>query len=147
MENTGENLRLDKQLCFALYVCSKEIIRLYKPFLKPFDLTYTAYITLMALWERDGITVKELGSRLYLDSGTLTPLLKKMEAQGFVRRQRGIENERNVYLTLTEKGRGMQQKLADVPEQVRCSALLSPDDAAMMLNALHRVLMHNAAPA
>lgn len=143
MENTDKNLRLDKQLCFALYVCSKEIIRLYKPLLKPFDLTYTSYITLMALWEREGVTVKELGNRLYLDSGTLTPLLKKMEAQGLVIRQRGIENERNVFLTLTDKGRDMQQKLANVPEQVRCTALLSHEDAAMMLDALHRALMNN----
>ena len=135
-----ENMKLGNQLCFALYVCSKEIIRMYKPFLKPFGLTYTSYIALMALWEKDAVTVKELGERLYLDSGTLTPLLKKMETQGLVHRQRGIENERNVYLTLTEKGRAMQRDLAHVPEEMRCSILLSREDIQSMLSALHQFM-------
>ena len=133
-------MKLGNQLCFALYVCSKEIIRMYKPFLKPFGLTYTSYIALMALWEKDAVTVKELGERLYLDSGTLTPLLKKMEAQGLVHRQRGIENERNVYLTLTEKGRAMQRDLAHVPEEMRCSIFLSREDIQATLSALHQFM-------
>lgn len=141
MENkVPENMKLGNQLCFALYVCSKEIIRMYKLFLKPFGLTYTSYIALMALWEKDAVTVKELGERLYLDSGTLTPLLKKMETQGLVHRQRGIENERNVYLTLTEKGRAMQRDLAHVPEEMRCSILLSREDIQSMLSALHQFM-------
>lgn len=141
MENkVPENMKLGNQLCFALYVCSKEIIRMYKPFLKPFGLTYTSYIALMALWEKDAVTVKELGERLYLDSGTLTPLLKKMETQGLVHRQRGIENERNVYLTLTEKGRAMQRDLAHVPEEMRCSILLSREDIQSTLSALHQFM-------
>ena len=133
-------MKLGNQLCFALYVCSKEIIRMYKPLLKPFGLTYTSYIALMALWEQDAVTVKELGERLYLDSGTLTPLLKKMESQGLVHRQRGIENERNVYLTLTEKGRAMQRELAHVPEEMRCSIFLSREDIQATLSALHRFM-------
>lgn len=141
MENkVPENMKLGNQLCFALYVCSKEIIRMYKPFLKPFGLTYTSYIALMALWEKDAVTVKELGERLYLDSGTLTPLLKKMETQGLVHRQRGIENERNVYLTLTERGRAMQRDLAHVPEEMRCSILLSREDIQSTLSALHQFM-------
>ena len=82
----SDELNLDNQLCFALYVCSKEIIRIYKPYLDPLGLTYTGYITMMALWEKDGVLVKDLGSRLFLDSGTLTPLLKKMEKEGFLTR-------------------------------------------------------------
>ncbi|MBP5272403.1 MAG: MarR family transcriptional regulator, partial [Clostridia bacterium] len=81
-----ELLKLDNQLCFSLYVCSKEVIKRYKPLLEPYGLTYTGYITMMALWEKDNVNVKELGSRLFLDSGTLTPLLKKLEAQGYVER-------------------------------------------------------------
>ena len=87
-------LALDNQLCFALYVCSKEIIRKYNPLLEPLGITYTAYITLLCLWEKDNVTVKELGSRLFLDSGTLTPLLKKMEGQGLLTRTRGGKDER-----------------------------------------------------
>ena len=88
-----EPLCLDNQLCFALYVCSKEIIRKYQPLLEPLGLTYTSYITLMCLWEKDNVSVKELGKRLFLDSGTLTPLLKKMEGQGLVLRTRSKKDE------------------------------------------------------
>ena len=98
-------LALDNQLCFALYVCSKEIIRKYNPLLEPLGLTYTAYITLLCLWEKDNVPVKELGNRLFLDSGTLTPLLKKMETQGLVTRTRNEKDERTVYIQLTKEGK------------------------------------------
>ncbi|MDR1748818.1 MAG: MarR family transcriptional regulator, partial [Spirochaetaceae bacterium] len=111
----GELLKLDNQLCFALYVCSKEIIRKYRPLLKPLGLTYTGYITMLALWERADITVKELGTELYLDSGTLTPVLKKLEAAGYVERMRGTDNERNVYIRLTGEGQRLKERTAEVP--------------------------------
>lgn len=135
-----ESLKLKNQLCFALYVCSKEVIRRYKPLLEPYGLTYTSYIALMALWEQDDITVKELGTRLYLDSGTLTPLLKKMENQGFIYRTRGVQNERNVYLTLTEKGRNLQYEMKNVPDEMCSLIIRDRDDLKSLLEALHEFM-------
>ncbi|MBQ5580666.1 MAG: MarR family transcriptional regulator, partial [Clostridia bacterium] len=100
MAGEDELLKLDNQLCFSLYVCSKEVIKRYKPLLEPYGLTYTGYITMMALWEKDNVNVKELGSRLFLDSGTLTPLLKKLEVQGYVERTRDPRDERNIIIRL-----------------------------------------------
>ena len=97
-------LKLENQLCFPLYVCSKEIVRRYKPFLDELDITYTQYITLMALWDKGSLSVKELGKILFLDSGTLTPLLKTLESKGFVVRSRDKEDERNVIISLTDEG-------------------------------------------
>ena len=88
-------LKLENQLCFPLYACSKEIVRRYKPFLDPLDLTYTQYITMMVLWEKKAVTVKELGEKLYLDSGTLTPVLKKLESKGYLTRERSGKDEQN----------------------------------------------------
>ncbi|MBO5329372.1 MAG: MarR family transcriptional regulator, partial [Anaerotignum sp.] len=90
-------LKLGVQLCFPLYACAKETVRLYKPYLDELDLTYTQYITMLVLWEHEKLTVKELGKRLYLDSGTLTPLLKKLEAKGLLKRERSKEDERNLF--------------------------------------------------
>lgn len=135
-------LALDNQLCFALYVCSKEIIRKYTPLLEPLGLTYTSYITLLSLWEKDNVTVKELGERLFLDSGTLTPLLKKMEGQGLVTRTRGGKDERTVYIQLTDHGRGMKEKCVNVPQQMMCQNILDMDKAGPLLKTLHQI-MHN----
>ena len=99
-----DKLKLDNQLCFAVYVASKEIIKQYKPFLDPLGLTYTQYITLLALWEKSDISVKELGQRLFLDSGTLTPLLKKLEAMNLIERVRSSDDERLIIVSLTKKG-------------------------------------------
>lgn len=107
--------KLDKQLCFALYVCSKEIIQKYKALLEPFGLTYTSYIVLLALWGEDGQTVKSLGQKLYLDSGTLSPVLKKLEAGGFIKKERNRSDERSVTITLTEKGKRTQQSALSIP--------------------------------
>ena len=107
--------KLDDQLCFALYVCSKEIIQKYKALLEPFGLTYTSYIVLLALWEEDEQTVKELGQKLFLDSGTLSPVLKKLESGGFVRKERNRRDERSVSITLTDKGRRTQQSALSIP--------------------------------
>lgn len=142
-ENQDFNpLALDNQLCFALYVCSKEIIRKYSPLLEPLGLTYTAYITLLCLWEKDNVTVKELGSRLFLDSGTLTPLLKKMEGQGLVTRTRGGKDERTVYIQLTSQGKEMKEKCRDIPKQMMCQNILDMKNAAPLLKTLHQI-MHN----
>ena len=111
-------LKLDNQLCFSLYVCSKEIIRKLKPMLEQYDLTYTGYITLSALWEQDDINVKELGKKLYLDSGTLTPLLKKLEAKGYISRVKDKSDERNIHILLTEQGKALKNKVIGSPKEM-----------------------------
>lgn len=105
-----ELLKLDNEVGFALYACSKGLIRKYNPVLERLGLTYTSYLVMLALWEQDGVSVSELGKKLYLDSGTLTPLLKKMEKQGLLLRRRDDEDERVVLIALTPKGRGLQAK-------------------------------------
>jgi DNA-binding MarR family transcriptional regulator len=134
--NKDDLLKLDNQLCFALYVCSKEIIRKYKPLLDPLNLTYTGYIIMLALWEKDNVTVKELGERLYLDSGTLTPLLKKLESSGYIKRDRSSSDERNVYIRLTEKGALLKEKAYEIPQSMICS-LDSLQDPVSLLRSLH----------
>ena len=133
-------LSLDNQLCFALYVCSKEIIRKYTPILEPRGLTYTSYITLLCLWEKDNVTVKELGERLFLDSGTLTPLLKKMEAQGLLTRTRGGKDERTVYIKLTDEGKKLKEKCTDIPQQMMCQNIIDMKNAGPLLKTLHSIM-------
>lgn len=135
-----DSLKLGNQLCFPLYACSKEIIRKYKPFLDPLGLTYTQYIALMALWEEDNLTVKALGEKLYLDSGTLTPLLKKMEGQKLIKRIRSSEDERNVYIKLTEDGNLLKDKAAAVPEQIGRCFSLSNEEVLFLHQTLHKIL-------
>ncbi|MHB8062604.1 MAG: MarR family winged helix-turn-helix transcriptional regulator [Ruminiclostridium sp.] len=135
-----DKLKLENQLCFPLYACSKEIIRKYKPFLDPLGLTYTQYITLMALWEEDNITVKSLGDKLYLDSGTLTPLLKKMERQHLIVRERSVTDERNVYIKLTNEGIEMKEKVVTIPDQIGKCISLSADEAIFLHKTLHKLL-------
>ena len=136
----ADELTLDNQLCFALYVCSKEIIRIYKPLLDPLGLTYTSYITMMALWEKDGVLVKDLGSRLFLDSGTLTPLLKKMEKEGLVKRTPSTDDERSLIITLTDKGRAMKDKCREIPMSVACGAKLTRENAEAIRAYLHSLM-------
>ena len=143
-ESDFNPLALDNQLCFGLYVCSKEIIRLYAPILEPLGLTYTSYITLLSLWERDNVTVKELGAKLFLDSGTLTPLLKKMEGQGFLTRTRSTKDERTVYVKLTPEGKNLRKKCLEVPKQMMCHNLMSLDEAAELLQNLHKLMSRMA---
>lgn len=113
-----ETLKLDNALCFAIYSASHAITRAYKPLLDPFGLTYPQYLVLLILWERDGQTVGSIGQRLFLESSTLTPLLKRMEKAGYVRRQRAAEDERQVCVFLTESGKALQGQLADVPRDM-----------------------------
>lgn len=135
-----ELLKLDNQLCFSLYVCSKEIIRKYKPLLDPYGLTYTGYIILMALWEVDNINVKDLGKRLYLDSGTLTPMLKKLESQGYITRTRSSSDERNVYIQLTAKGKELKDEAIQIPKAMICNLAMEPGYAGDLLRGLHRMM-------
>jgi MarR family transcriptional regulator, organic hydroperoxide resistance regulator len=125
MTNTENPLLLDNQLCFALYSASLQMTKLYKPLLDEIGLTYPQYVTLLALWEEDGVTVGALGERLFLDSGTLTPLLKRLEAAGLVTRTRNLADERQVLIGLTTKGRALKQKAACIPEQVGAKAGLT----------------------
>jgi DNA-binding MarR family transcriptional regulator len=138
--NLSDILCLDNQLCFSLYVCSKEIIKKYKPLLEPLGLTYTGYITLLALWEKDKVTVKELGQKLYLDSGTLTPLLKKLEALEYIQRIRSLTDERNVYIQLTPKGVSLKEKALCVPEKMVGNTQMSEKDFLFLLHSLQDLM-------
>lgn len=131
-----EILKLDNQLCFALYACSREVIKRYKPFLDPLGLTYTQYITLLVLWETPSIGFKQLGERLLLDSGTLTPLLKKLEMQGILTRQRDSEDERSVLIELTDKGEALKLEALKIPEQVFRSTGMNLQDMILLKDQL-----------
>lgn len=135
-------LKLKNQLCFPLYAVSKEVTRLYKPFLDPLNLTYTQYITMMVLWENDGLNVKSLGEKLFLDSGTLTPLLKKLEIQGLLTRTRSKDNERNVFISLSEKGWNLRDEALSVPEQIIQCLKIDPEDASVLYRVLNKLLEH-----
>ncbi|MBQ7371066.1 MAG: MarR family transcriptional regulator [Blautia sp.] len=135
-----DSLKLENQLCFPLYACSKEIVRRYKPFLDKLDLTYTQYVTMMVLWSKNSITVKELGQCLYLDSGTLTPVLKKLESKGYVSRRRSTEDERNLIVTITELGDALKDQALEVPVQMACCVPLTPEEAGELYRLLYKVL-------
>ena len=139
--NPDELLKLDNQLCFALYVASKEIIRMYKPLLDPLGLTYTGYIVMLVLWERDTLTIKELGERLSLDTGTLTPLLKKMESDGLLKRRRDPHDERQVRLYLTAKGRQLKLAAREVPKQMICALPPELPSTGNLLADLHSLIL------
>lgn len=117
-EEKYECLKLSNQLCFPLYVCSKEIVRRYKPFLDKVDLTYTQYITMMAFWEVKEANVKDLGKMLFLDSGTLTPVLKTLESKGLITRERSKEDERNLIVKITQKGTDLRENCLKIPEGI-----------------------------
>ncbi len=136
----NEMLKLDNQLCFAFYVCSKEIIKKYRPLLEPLDLTYTGYICMLALWEKDNIPVKELGERLYLDSGTLTPLLKKLELRGYITRVRSSNDERTVNILLTQDGKNLQDSAANVPLGMMKSVGCGIENGRELLENLHKLM-------
>jgi DNA-binding MarR family transcriptional regulator len=133
-------LKLDNQLCFPLYACSKEIIRRYKPMLDELDLTYTQYITMMAMWEHREMNVKELGKCLFLDSGTLTPLLKKLEAKGYVSRGRSRTDERNLAVKITKEGLELRERALSVPDRLAGCVDLSPEEGLMLHELLHKIL-------
>lgn len=133
-------LRLDRQLCFPLYAASRAVIRLYHPALSALDLTYTQYIAMMALWEKAPQSVKELGQRLYLDTGTLTPLLKAMEKKGLICRRRSEQDERCVFITLTEAGEALREQALAVPAQIGPCIKLKPERAQQLYTLLYELL-------
>lgn len=140
MNDKYQSLKLENQLCFPLYACSKEVVRMYKPLLDRIDLTYTQYITMMVLWDKEQLNVKELGKCLYLDSGTLTPVLKKLETKGYLTRVRSKEDERNLVVSITEEGRELKDKAIQVPEMLAQCVKLSATEAATLYQLLYKVL-------
>lgn len=137
---TVDHLKLDQQICFSLYAASREIIKLYKPILDPHGLTYTQYLAMMVLWEEEKITVKRIGKRLHLDSGTLTPLLKKLEAMGHVTRYRSQEDDRVVIVELTEQGTRLKQKMIHVPKQIASQVQIPLEEAIQLKKQLDHLL-------
>ena len=137
-----EAMKLANQLCFPLYAAARNVTALYTPYLKPLGLTYTQYIVFLVLWEKDGLTVGEIGDALMLDNGTLSPLLKKMEQAGYVERQRSREDERIVVITLTEKGHALQEEAKDIPQKI-AGCIELPAEKTQQLYALLYELLEN----
>ena len=140
MDEKYEALKLSRQLCFPLYACSREMIKLYKPYLDELGLTYTQYITMMVLWEHKAMTVKALGQELYLDSGTLTPLLKKLEEKGLVTRRRSDQDERNLIVTITELGESMKDRALHIPAEMTKCVNLPKEDIRDLYRMLYQML-------
>ena len=140
MKNKYDILKLENQLCFPLYACAKEVVKMYKPFLDNIDLTYTQYITMMVMWEREKLNVKELGRYLYLDSGTLTPVLKKLESKGYITRARSKDDERNLMVTLTDKGHRLKEQAVEIPMQLGKCVELKLDESQQLYNLLYKML-------
>ena len=138
-------LQLDNQLCFALYSTSLAMTKIYKPMLDELDLTYPQYLAMLVLWEKDGLMVSELGQRLYLDSGTLTPLLKRLEAAGFITRIRAVEDERRVHITLTSSGRKLKAKAAKIPACILSASQCSISEISDLTRQVQSLRQHLAA--
>lgn len=135
-----DSLKLENQLCFAVYALSREIIKIYRPFLDHLGLTYTQYLVMIVLWEKDGVPLKDLGKSLNLDSGTLTPLLKKLEQEGLLLRKRDYKDERNLLIFLTDEGRELLKKAEEVPQKVRCRVPMSDEEIFEMRRKLQTIL-------
>ena len=133
-------LKLENQLCFPLYAASKEIVKNYRPFLEEINLTYTQYIAMMVFWQEGSISVKELGKKLFLDSGTLTPVLKSLEAKGYIKRSRSTVDERVLIAELTQEGEALKEKAVYVPMQIGKCVNLSPDEAGTLYKLLYKIL-------
>ncbi|MBR3001011.1 MAG: MarR family transcriptional regulator [Oscillospiraceae bacterium] len=135
-----DSLKLENQLCFPLYAASREVIKRYYPYLEAIDLTYTQYIAMMVFWEVKEITVKELGQKLFLDSGTLTPLLKCLESKGLITRSRSSEDERVVIARITEEGEKLKERASAIPEQISGCIKLEPQEAMVLYQLLYKIL-------
>ncbi|OOM06647.1 MarR family winged helix-turn-helix transcriptional regulator [Clostridium saccharobutylicum] len=135
-----DNIKLENQLCFSLYAASREIIKLYKPCLDKFNLTYTQYIAMLVLWEDEKSTVKEIGKKLHLDSGTLTPLLKKIESMGLINRYRDVKDDRVVIVELTDKGKELKDEITCVPCEMVAKVKLDKDKAIELKKSLDDLL-------
>ena len=140
MNDNYDKLKLKNQLCFPLYACSKEIIRRYKPLLDGLDLTYTQYIVMMVMWEKNEMNVKALGEYLFLDSGTLTPVLKKLENKKFIKRTRYDKDERNLIITITKNGMDLREKAKSIPEDIGKCVNISQEEAKKLYNILYKIL-------
>lgn len=139
-EKNYDALLLKNQLCFPLYACARETIKLYTPHLDKIGLTYTQYITMMVLWERKSLTAKELGTVLYLDSGTLTPMLKKLEAKGLLSRRRSETDERNLIVTITEAGEALKDQALHIPGEMTKLINLNREEVKALYGALYKLL-------
>ena len=135
-----ESLKLENQLCFPLYAASREIIKQYRPYLDALDLTYTQYIAMMVFWEEKKLNVKELGKKLFLDSGTLTPVLKSLESKGYVIRSRSKEDERMLDVEITEKGEALKEQAVSIPQSVAGCVKLDREEAMQLYQLLYKVL-------
>ncbi len=135
-------LKLENQLCFPLYACSKAVTRHYKPFLDELDLTYTQYITMMAMWEKEKASVTELGEMLFLDSGTLTPVIKKLESKGYISKTRSKTDERSVTVEITPEGKKLRDKAVSIPSKMGGCVALSEKDAKELYRILYTILSH-----
>lgn len=133
-------LKLQNQLCFPLYVVSKSVVNKYKPFLDEIDLTYTQYIVMMVMWEKERVTVKSLGERLYLDSGTLTPVLKRLEVKKLITRERSRNDERQVDIIITKNGELLKEKAMEIPEKVRKCIFLDAEEAETLYALLYKLV-------
>ena len=142
-----EAMKLDQQLCFPIYAASRVITSLYTPYLKPLGLTYTQYILFLVLWERDGLPVGEICRRLMLDSGTLSPILKKLRQQGYVEKRQSTADERSFIITLTEKGRALQAQAKEIPLQVGSCVSIAPEKARLLRDLLNELLDNQTANA
>lgn len=138
--NENDPLRLESQLCFPLYAGAKEVVRLYTPLLNEIGLTYTQYLVMMVLWENKGMTVKELGSKLFLDTGTLTPLLKRLEKKKLILRERDPKDERSVVVNITNSGMNLRDRAVSIPDRIGRCVPLSPEEAAELYRILYKIL-------
>ncbi len=142
MEAKYESLTLKNQLCFPIYLCSKEIIRRYTPMLEKLDLTYTQYIVMMYFWEKETSNVKDISKALLLDSGTLTPLLKKLEAKGYIKRARSSTDERNLNVSITEKGLSLRDEALQIPKNMFNCINLSEEEIKTLYSLIYKVLLN-----
>jgi DNA-binding MarR family transcriptional regulator len=140
MSDNYDCLKLENQLCFPLYAAARDITSKYTPYLKPLGLTYTQYVVFLVLFENEKITVGDLGKKLYLDSGTLTPLLKKMKKEEYIRRNHSKEDERITLISLTNKGKEMKEKLKNIPPKVGCNITLTLEESQILYKLLYKIL-------
>jgi len=141
MDKYGDEvLKLSNQICFPLYASGKEIVRRYQPYLEKLDLTYTQYIVLMVLWEKDHLSVKEIGAKLYLDSGTLTPLINKLITKGFVQKEKAPDDERELIISLTSDGIKLKEKAKEIPPLIAKKVKLTQKEARTLYTLLYKLL-------
>ena len=139
-----DELKIDKQLCFPLYAAARELMKDYRPFLDAIDLTYTQYIAMLVLWEKESVSVRDLGRKLHLDSGTLTPVLKSLDAKGLVKRYRSSSDERVLIVEPTEKGLELKEKALEIPERMESQLKLSGEETQQLYNLLYKLLDDNS---